>query len=222
MWTKSRSLAVASVLAGLLVYACSGDSSPVEPPADGGGSPPRPTSDSSAPPDTDGGGGGADAGRDGQVDDAGCVFEAPPLDAGDRCGTLPFGKAQVAFGPVDLDAGNSYDGGVLPPGIYDAVIAERASASGGAWRETFVVDGNGRFTRTRQVTASVNPGPVTRRSGTYTLQNGSIRFVYDCAYNDDVLTDAGDDTLPYDVVGPTCQPRYRYGAAGIRLTLQRR
>ena len=87
-----------------------------------------------------------------------------------------------------------------------------------------MVDGTNRFTRIRQIQASADGGlgPVTYRSGTYTLTGGSIRFDYDCAKNDATELDAGADTLPYDVVPGKCGPRYRYGASGIRLSLERR
>ena len=104
----------------------------------------------------------------------------------------------VTAWPVDVDAGNSYDGGTLPPGVYDAVLAERASGVGGSWRETFVVDGTNRFTRIRQIQATADGGlgPITYRSGTYTLSGGSIQLAYDCARSDATDIDAGPDTLP--------------------------
>lgn len=165
--------------------------------------------------------GGADGG------DGGCTGTGPAtpvLDGGGACGTVTFGLPAAAFGPVDVDAGNSYDGGTLPPGVYDAVLAERASGVGGSWRETFVVDGTNRFTRIRQIQATADGGlgPITYRSGTYTLSGGSIQLAYDCARSDATDIDAGPDTLPYDVVPGKCGPRYRYGATGIRVSLERR
>ncbi|MBL8609463.1 MAG: hypothetical protein JNL38_19180 [Myxococcales bacterium] len=232
----SRALTVtllvsSACVATAIVVACSSDETP-----GGGGSP-----DASTTADTGGGGGGdgggggggddsgsgGDSGRDGGGGDASCngTANAPVLDGGGACGTLPFGLAAAMFGPVDVDAGNSYDGGALPPGIYDAFIAERASGAGGSWRETFVVDGAGNFTRIRQIQATAGGalGPVTYRAGTYALNGGSIQLNYTCAYSETDPVDAGPDNLPYDVVSDGCgAPRYRYGASGIRITLRRR
>lgn len=220
MLTSRRVAALASIAFAVVVYACSGsESAPADTTPDSG-RPATPTTDGSTPDPTDSGGGGADSGADAGAD-AACDPPAPPaLDGGFACGALGFGRGDVLFRRPDPDGGNDYDGGALPPGIYDAVIAER-SGDGGAWRETFVVDGNGRFTRARQITVAA-PGPVTHRSGTYELRGNTIRLSYDCAFNDDAGVDAGVDNLPFDVVGTACKPRYRYGATGIRITLERR
>lgn len=230
----SRALTVTLLLSSACVatavaVACSSDETP-----GGGGSP-----DASTTAETGGGGGGGsdggggddagsggDAARDGGGGDA-CTgtAAAPVLDGGGSCGTLPFGLAAAMFGPVDVDAGTSPDGGALPPGIYDAFIAERSSGAGGSWRETFVVDGAGNFTRIRQVQATAGGalGPVTYRAGTYALNGATIQLNYTCAYSDTDPVDAGQDNLVYDVVTDGCgAPRYRYGVTGIRITLRRR
>lgn len=157
--------------------------------------------------------------------DAGCTSKAPAppvADGGFGCGTMDFGKIAAPFTGVDEDAGNTYDGGAFLPGIYDAVGAERLSASGGSWRETFVVDSNGRFTRVRQIDTGSGPGAVTRRSGTVTVKGSEATFTYDCAQSDGGFVEAGADTLPFEVVEKDCETRYRYGASGFRLTLVRR
>jgi hypothetical protein len=153
-----------------------------------------------------------------------CAAPPPSLDAGGACGTMEFGAVAAAFGPPS--GSNDYLGGALPAGIYDAVGAERMSGSKGSWRETFVVDGAGHFTRIRQIDTGASDaslGPVTRRSGTYTTNGTNITLTYDCAQSDGTFVDAGSDTLPYEAVkSGSCGATYRYGATGIRLTLKRR
>lgn len=159
-----------------------------------------------------------------------CVgkYEAPNLNGSGPCGTDGFGEPAAGFGPVDVDGGTTYTGTALADGIYDAVNAERASANGGSWRETFVVKGN-RFTRIRQVDTGTGSGPgaISYRSGTYAYDTSgtdqTIKLTFDCAQTGDAGADAGSDTLPSDaVVADDCSARYRYGASGIRITLRRR
>lgn len=201
-------------------------------------------SDSTSPgggPEVDGGGGSTDARvspsadgdlpeedsavpTDGAPEPDGCAAPAPALDAGGGCGTMEFGAPAAAFGAVV--GGSTYVGGALQAGIYDATGAERASALKGSWRETFVIDGAGHFTRIRQIdtgASDASQGPVTRRSGTYTTTGTNITLTYDCALSDGVVVDAGMDTLPFDALTTgTCGASYRYGATGIRITLKRR
>jgi hypothetical protein len=135
--------------------------------------------------------------KDATPDTDGCTSTVPSLDAGGGCGTMEFGAIAAPFGPVD--GGNAYLGGTLAAGVYDAVGAERASGSKGSWRETFVVDGAGHFTRIRQIDTGLSDaslGPVTRRSGTYTTSGTDITLTYDCAQSDGAFVDAGFDTLP--------------------------
>jgi len=213
-----------AIAAALVAVACSGSSTDIGGPAT----------------DTDAGGGGADArpaeGLDAEVPEDGavpadgatgtdaCAAPPPSLDAGGGCGTMEFGAKAAAFGPPS--GSNAYLGGVLPAGVYDATGAERASGSKGSWRETFVVDGAGHFTRIRQIDTGVSDaslGPVTRRSGTYTTNGTNITLTYDCAQTDGAFVDAGMDTLPYEAVtSGACGATYKYGATGIRLTLKRR
>ena len=161
---------------------------------------------------------------DGATDKDACASPPPSLDAGGGCGTMEFGAKAAAFGPPS--GSNDYLGGTLPAGVYDATGAERASGSKGSWRETFVVDGAGHFTRIRQIDTGVSDaslGPVTRRSGTYTTNGTNITLTYDCAQSDGAFVDAGMDTLPYEAVtSGACGATYKYGATGIRLTLKRR
>ncbi len=169
----------------------------------------------------------AEPDRDGAITDGAsdaCPVPAvPSLDAGGGCGTMEFGAIAAPFG--DVDGGAAYQGGVLSAGVYDAVVAERLSAKG-SWRETFVVDGVGHFTRIRQIDTGLSDaslGPVTRRSGTYTTNGTEITLTYDCAMTNDAAVDAGSDTLPYEALtDSTCGTVYRYGATGIRITLKRR
>jgi len=207
--------------AAFAVEACSSDSSStIAADPDGGGSSetgPGPGRDSAVDED------GATT-KDATPETDACAPSPPSLDAGGGCGTMELGAIAAPFGPVD--GGNTYAGGTLAAGIYDAVGAERASGSKGSWRETFVVDGAGRFTRIRQIDTGVSDaslGPVTRRSGTYTTNGKDITMTYDCAQSDGAFIDAGSDTLPYEAVTDgTCGSTYRYGVTGIRITLKRR
>jgi hypothetical protein len=160
--------------------------------------------------------------------DAACAPKPPAFDGGNPCGALAFGQAAVNAGPVNLDGGTDagYVGGMLLPGIYDAVVYERASGGGGSWRETFVVDGAGQFTRTRVIDTggAGGPGPTTYRAGTYTLSGKDIQLKPTCAFTGDAGIDAGTDTLPYEALPGTCgaSTLYRYGVSGLRVTLKRR
>ncbi len=152
--------------------------------------------------------------------DSGCTYPKPGLDGGEACGAYAFGAAAVTF--TATDAGGGFNGGTIPPGIYDAILAERASASAGTWRETLVVDGM-RFTRTRQLNLTgTSAGPVTRHSGTYTITGGEAKFTYDCAFSDDAGADAGSDTFMLNVAGATCDKSLRLGIAGVGVTFKRR
>jgi hypothetical protein len=140
------------------------------------------------------------------------------------CGTVAFGLAAADFTQALPDAGG-YDGGVIEPGVYDAVFAERSSAARGSWRETFVVDAQGRFTRIRQIDTGTGngPGPITYRSGTVSTTGAEVKLTYTCAVSGDAGVDASSDTLPFDTASDTCgTTQYRYGATGIRATLKRR
>jgi hypothetical protein len=157
--------------------------------------------------------------------DAGCAPLAASVDAGGGCGTMEFGALAAPFTGVDAGGAAGYAGGAFPAGVYDAVLAERASGNGGSWRETFVSDGSGHFTRIRQIDTGTGsgPGPVSRRSGTYAVNAAQITFTYDCAQSDGTpITTPGSDTLPYEVATGTCAATYRYGATGIRISLKRR
>ena len=207
----------------MAVVACGGSSSDgSSTDIDGGGS----TTDAPVAPTTNGEVPLEDGAvpTDGATNSDACASPAPSLDAGGACGTMEFGAAAAAFAAPS--GSNAYVGGVLPAGVYDAVGAERASGAKGSWRETFVVDGAGRFTRIRQIDTGLSDaslGPVTRRSGTYTTSGTNITLEYGCAQSDGAVVDAGMDTLPYDVVpGSSCGATYRYGATGLRLTLKRR
>jgi hypothetical protein len=157
--------------------------------------------------------------------DSGCTPIAPSLDAGGGCGSMEFGAVATPFTGVDAGGGGLYAGGVFAAGVYDAVLAERASGNAGSWRETFVSDGNGHFTRIRQIDTGSGggPGPVSRRSGTYAVNGTQITFTYGCAQSDGTpIATPGSDTLPYEVVTDKCDATYRYGATGIRVSLRRR
>ncbi len=208
----------------MLAVACSDSASPgVGPEVDGGGGG---STDAPISPAIDGEGPLEDSAvpTDGATTPDACAAPLPSIDAGGGCGTMEFGAPAAAFGAVV--GGSTYVGGALQAGIYDATGAERASALKGSWRETFVIDGAGHFTRIRQVDTGASDaslGPVTRRSGTYTTSGTNITLTYDCAQSDGVVVAAGMDTLPFDALSSgACGASYRYGATGIRITLKRR
>lgn len=206
-----------------LLGACGNDTATIPDETDSGSSSSGDGGGSSG--DIDSGSSGNDGGTNGDgstSEDSGCTNPPPVLDGGGPCGALDFGAPAAPFGGVD--GGNAYAGGTFAPGIYDAVGAERGSGLGGSWRETFVVDGTGRFTRTRQIDTGTSggPGPVTQRSGTVTTAGTNATFTYDCAVSGGAGVDAGADTLPFEVVKDGCNVTYRYGATGIRVTLKRR
>lgn len=141
----------------------------------------------------------------------------PDLNGANQCGAIDFGLPAAMFEPVKDDAG--LDGGALPSGIYDTVTAERASGNKGSWRETIVLADNGHFTRTRQIDPGTgNLGPITYRSGTYSMSGNQITMTDDCS-----STDQGGSTLPYNVVTDECGlPMLQYSATGFRFSLKRR
>lgn len=216
---------VSGAAGALVTVACSGDSSVTD--SDSG------APDSGTPPALLDGASEAslDASpADGSLPDGAshedhrCPQAPPSLDAGGACGTMEFGAPEVQFRANSFDVPEA--GGFLPPGIYDAVDAERLSAKG-TWRETFVVDGAGRFTRIRQIHSGLDgsdAGPVTRRSGTYTTNGNYITLTYDCAFAGDESVDAGRDTLPYEILADEAcsNVSYRFGASLVRFTLKRR
>jgi len=209
--------------AAFVVEACSSDSSSSSTSSggtenDGGGGAETGTTDRDSAVAEDG------ATTDGSTGTDACASPPPSLDAGGGCGTMEFGAIAAPFGPAS--AGNTYVGGPLPAGVYDAIGAERASGTKGSWRETLVLDGAGHFTRIRQIDTGASDaslGPLTRRSGTYTTDGTNLTMKYECAQSDGTPVDAGMDTLPYDALpGPSCGATYRYGVTGIRITLKRR
>lgn len=230
MRIRFSALLLASSLASVsafIVSACSGDGSAVNDDDDAaGGADTGTTPRDGSAGDHDTSTGDASKKDAAESEDAGCSAIVTSLDAGGACGTMEFGAIAAPFGPVD-GGSDPYKGGVFPAGVYDAVGAERASGNGGSWRETFVSDGAGRFTRIRQIDTNASDaslGPITRRSGTYAVTGTNIMFTYDCAYSDGVPTASppGPDTLPFEILTSKCDATYRYGVTGIRLTLKRR
>lgn len=225
------SLSAGLLLAAASLNACGDDPAPASS-GDGGASSSSSTSSSGGSSSSSSGstsssssGSSGDPGDGGG--DAGCTEnpQAPNLDGGEACGTLPFGKVAAQFqGVLDASDNGAYDGGTFPPGIYDAVIAERASGNPGSWRETIVVGANNRFTRIRQVDTGGGggAGPVTHRSGTLTMNGPSLVMTFDCAVDDADPVDASSSTIPYEIKQECGKTYYRYGAAGIRIWLQRR
>ncbi len=219
-------IAVASpIVSAVTIGACSSDPVTVADVADGSSTDGKSATDSPVKSDDSGSIEDAPSG-DTSTGDA-CAPALPPMfDGGHPCGAIDFGLPAAAFGPVQGDGG-AYVGGSIPAGIYDAVVGERSSTKPGSWRETFVVDGAGKFTRIRQLeigATDAGPGPIQYRAGTYTMSGSNVKFTYTCAVSPDGgAIDAGSDELPYEVLTAGCNaPVYRYGAFGIRVTFRRR
>jgi hypothetical protein len=88
-----------------------------------------------------------------------------------------------------------------------------------------------RFTRIRQIDTGSGggPGAISYRSGSFVYPPADdgelqmIRLTYDCAWTNYAGVDAAVDNLASDaVVAKDCRARYRYGLAGVRVTLRRR
>lgn len=145
------------------------------------------------------------------------------LTAANPCGATNFGAPATPFTFVDPGDGGGYQGGPLVPGIYDAILAERASGSQGSWRETFVLGCDGNFTRIRQIDTGSGVGNVSYRKGKLALNGATGTFSYSCYVSGDAGLDAGNDNLPTEFIKDK-DGKYilRYGAAFIRVTLKRR
>ncbi len=157
-----------------------------------------------------------------QSDASACVFAPPLLDGGGPCGTIPFGKPAVAFVKKDSPA---YDGGVLAPGIYDVVAADRSSAIPGSWRETIVVDDTGHYTRVREIDQTGKGGGGVRYwSGTVSTASDKVTFAASCqVYADGGTGGAANDSFDYGTDGKLCAGgSFDYGVLGIRVKLVRR
>lgn len=184
------------------------------------------TSSSGGSSSSSGANGSSSGGSSGVVDAGPACVEGgeAALDGGSFCGSYQFRKPEVYYAPVDADAGATWTGGTIVEGTYDLVKVEYNAAQGGWFRETIVFDCNGRFTRIRQsrLTADGSTGPVVQRSGEYRVNGASISFIADCTYENG--TDIGpqdNNNIPFDVAtGPNGRPAFRYGASGIRLTLE--
>lgn len=165
-----------------------------------------------------GGGGGSGGMVMMQLDACAPGTATPALDAGGLCGATDFGLPAINF---KTGATEVLTGGALPAGVYDAVIAERSSdAATGSWRETFVVDGKGKFTRYRILDSMSNNPPPTSRSGTYTLDDaGTLTLNTTCIGGD---AGTGTDNLKYQVVQDSCGTRLRIGLLGFEVTLRKR
>ncbi|AKU93558.1 hypothetical protein AKJ09_00222 [Labilithrix luteola] len=218
-------------LASAFVTGCSGDSANgAIPSSDGGGSTTderdddrtTPSKDSGSSTGKDGSSSDLDAGTD-AADAADAAVDcptapaAPDVDGPNKCGALDFGLPPAKFQPVKDDAG--LNGGTLPPGIYDTVVAERATGTKGSWQETIVLANNGRFTRTRQIDPGTgNLGVLSYGSGTYSVSGNQLTMTDDCS-----STDQRRSTLPYNVVTDECGlPMLQYSFTGFRLTMKRR
>jgi hypothetical protein len=209
-------LVAVPLFAGAVVLACGDDGeSKTVPTVEGGASSSGGSSGSSSGTSSSGSSGGGtedDGGEDGSV------VTGP-------CGTPAFGKPAVNFVDiVDASDNGAYQGGALGVATYDAVIAERSGGGPGGWRETFVAQANNRFARIRQ---NDNDGggfkPVTYRSGTYSATDaGQILLTFDCAVDGDASITDPSDTFQYEVVTINGKTYFRYGAAFIRVWLERR
>lgn len=226
-------LALVAPLAAMLVVACSEsaseDAAGVTPEADGGAGSLDSGRSSSDDDDDDDGVGDAGVrtgdGGDGSTkeDGGGCgdaSLEAPVVNGPRACGASDFGKPAAAFSAMNA-GGGAMTGGTLPPGTYDVIVAERATGTSGAWRETLVVGANGRFTRTRQIDPGTgNAGPVTYRSGTLSVNGSDLTLTEDCYVNGATPGTPVTGTVPYKVIdGPCGEVMLQYTEPGFRFTL---
>ena len=180
-----------------------------------------PEGDSNLPGEEDAGVTDGGANDSSSSKDASCTDYS--LNAGNPCGAMNFGAPAAPFTFVDPGDGGGYQGGTLVPGIYDAVLAERASGSPGSWRETFVLGCDGNFTRIRQIDTGSGVGNVSYRKGKLTMNGATGTFSYSCYVSGDAGLDAGNDNLPTEIIkGQDGKYILRYGAAFIRVTLKRR
>lgn len=228
MFTICASLALASL------QACGGDDTSADDNNDGdasvsssssgktGSSSGRAASSSSS---SGGSSGGASSSSSGGASSSSGGSSSGESDAGDpdasvgACGDVTFGKAAAAFTQNDIE---SFAGGDILAGTYDAVRAEIGSTTAGSIRETVTFTADGRFTRIRQLTVTA-AGPVTVRTGTYSTNDGFVTFTADCQTSDGAVVTPENQSTPYDFVGPDAGvAKFRYGAAGIRFTLEKR
>lgn len=105
---------------------------------------------------------------------------APPdLMGPGACGTLEFGQPAVPV--ADVTAPIVFTGGAIPPGIYDVVRYSRTSGSlMTTMRATLVIASDGRFTEIRSLDTGSGTPPVTRKSGTYTIEGNSLVRAIPC------------------------------------------
>ncbi|MBN9164715.1 MAG: hypothetical protein BGO98_29985 [Myxococcales bacterium 68-20] len=227
-------LLLVAPLAAMLVFACaesaSEDAAGVTPEADSGAGL-RDSGRSSSSDDDDDDDGVDDAGErtgDGSTkeDGGGCgdaSLETPVLNGPRACGASDFGKPAAAFSSMN-GGGGAMTGGTIPPGTYDVIVAERATGTTGAWRETLVVGADARFTRTRQIDPGTgNAGPVTYRSGTLSVNGSDLTLTEDCYVNGATPGTPGTPatgTVPYKVIeGPCGEVMLQYTEPGFRFTL---
>jgi hypothetical protein len=142
-----------------------------------------------------GGATGADAGDAASFDGTAgyCVAmeagAAPSLEAGGPCGTMSFPFASFSTGG-GAGLSGKYDGGLLRPGIYDAIRMGRNTSQpvGDRWREVLVVDAEGNFTRTREgQTWSGVGGRFSYRAGRMKADGGVLTLTFTCAYSEDTV-----------------------------------
>lgn len=212
------SLVSVPLFAAAAVIACGDDTESKTVPTVEGGT-------SSSGSSSGGSSGASSSGSTGEEDSStnldAAVIEA---DGGGPCGTYAFGKLPANFvGIVDASDNGAYQGGAFDVAAYDAVIAERASGNPGSWRETFVVTAGNRFSRVRQTDIDGGGGGEIRyRSGTYSADGGQLLLTFECAIDGDASITDPSDTFPYEVVTIDGKKYYRYGAAGVRIWLERR
>jgi hypothetical protein len=215
------SLAAVPVFVAVAVVACSDDGTPVLATVDGGESS---SSGGSSSGGTSSSGSGSSSGDPDPDSSTETDATAPDVDGGGPCGTHAFGKAAANFqGLIDASDNGAYQGGAFELASYDAVIAERLSGNPGSWRETFVVGANNRFSRVRQTDLDGGAlGEIRYRAGTYSGDAGQLLLTFDCAIDGDASIADPSDTFPYEVVTVGGKRYYRYGAAGVRIWLERR
>jgi hypothetical protein len=144
---------------------------------------------------------------------------APMLMGPNQCSTLDFGQPAVT--PTDVSMAITFRGGAIPPGIYDAVGYSRTAGSlMASYRATLVVGADLRYTEVRQLTTNpMNPGPVTRRSGTLMPTGNMLNRTVTCDGGD-----AGMDTMtgPYSIENRCDSVLLHFGTTNLWFTYRRR
>jgi hypothetical protein len=160
---------------------------------------------------------------------AACNYAVPVLNGSAPCGAQVIPAAINAMkgdGGADTDPdGGYFNGGAIEPGVYDLEYFQSSLAAAKA-SETLVFSADGKFTRTRRLDTGNGGAPISYRSGTYTVSEGSLRLTANCYYLNDLPADggaqAGNNAVVYRATQNACDRKIEYGGGGVVLRLKRR